>query len=116
MRMRWSAIVVVLLAGSGLLRADQFVMFPGPRELRSSDGRFVVRSVDPVTGPSEISGVFHSLVLEGVATGSVRTLYRYVGRVALAWSGSNFVIVSDYLSKRTARALVFPVDPPERSP
>jgi hypothetical protein len=35
-----------------------------------------------------------------------------VGRVAVAWSEDRFLIVTDYASKKTARALVFRVDQP----
>lgn len=108
---RVCALLAVLIASS-LVCAEQFAVFPDRKELRSPDGRFIIRSVDHVAGPREFSGVFRSLVLEEAATGSSRELYNYLGRVGVAWSGSNFVIVTDYASKKTARALVFRIDQP----
>ena len=90
-----------------LLLAEVFVTFPDRKELRSPDGRFVVRSVEHVPGAREFSGVFRSLVLEDTATGSKRGLYNYVGRIAMAWSGNECLIATDYVGKRTSRALVF---------
>jgi hypothetical protein len=29
----------------------------------------------------------------------------------VAWSGNDFIIVTDYVNKKTSRAMVFPVDP-----
>jgi len=90
--------------------AQQFATFPDRPELRSPDGRFLIRSVDHVTGPSDFSGVFRSLVLEEPSSGRSWAIYSYVGRVAVAWSGNRFIIVTDYVSKRTSRALVFAID------
>jgi hypothetical protein len=91
--------------------AEQFTVFPDRKEMHSPDGRFVVRSVEHSAAANEFSGVFRTLVLEEVTTGKVRKLYDYVGRVAVAWSGNDFIIVNDYVNKKTSRALVFPVDP-----
>src|SRR5215469_3645832 len=91
--------------------AEQFTLFPDRKEMHSPDGRFVVRSVEHSVTANEFSGVFRTLVLEEAATGKVRKLYDYVGRVAVAWSGSDFIIVTDYVNKKTSRAIVFPVAP-----
>jgi hypothetical protein len=91
--------------------AEQFTLFPERKELHSPDGRFVIRSVDHSAAANEFSGVFRTLVLEEVATGKVRKLYDYVGRVAVAWSDNDFIIVTDYVNKKTSRAMVFPADP-----
>ena len=115
MTLRRPSVLLVVLLTASLLKAQQFTIFPDRKELRSPDGRFVIRSIDHVAGPSEFSGVFRTLVVENAATGSSRGLYNYVGRVAVAWSGNDFVIATDYVSKRTARALVFPMDPPNES-
>jgi hypothetical protein len=104
------ALLLVTLAGLSL-SAEQFTIFPDREELRSPDGLYVVRSVDHVAKPGEFTGVFRTLVVEEVSTGRVRKLYDYVGRVAVAWSGSDFIIVTDYVNKKTSRALVFPVAP-----
>jgi len=91
--------------------AEQFTLFPDRKEMHSPDGRFVVRSIEHSVTANEFSGVFRTLVLEEAATGKVRKLYDYVGRVAVAWSGTDFIIVTDYVNKKTSRAMVFPVNP-----
>ena len=106
---RGIALLVTLAASS--LSAEQFTVFPDRKELRSPDGQYVLRSVDHVAKPGEFAGVFRTLVVEEVASGRVRKLYDYVGRVAVGWSGSDFIIVTDYVNKKTSRALVFPVAP-----
>ncbi|MGC2194903.1 MAG: hypothetical protein WA628_09510 [Terriglobales bacterium] len=112
MTLRRVGVLLAVLIASSLACAEQFAVFPDHKELRSPDGRFVIRSVDHVARPGEFTGVFRSLVLEDAATGSARGLYNYLGRVGVAWSGSNFVIITDYVSKKTARALVFRIDQP----
>jgi len=99
------AFLLAVLAG-----AQQFATFPDRPELRSPDSRFLIRSVDHAASPSDFSGVFRSLILEELPSGRSWALYDYVGRVAVAWSGNRFVIVTDYVSKRTSRALVFAID------
>jgi len=104
-------VVLLLLAmGCPVARAEQFTVFPDRKELRSPDGHFVIRSVDRSSRPGELTGIFHTLVIEEPATGSVRKLYDYVGRAAVAWSGSDFIIVTDYVNKKTSRVLVFPMN------
>lgn len=105
------AILVVFACSVAL--AEQFAVFPDRKELRSPDGKFVIRSVDYVPQQHEFSGLFRSLILENTANRSARELYHYVGRVGVAWSGNNFIIVTDYVSKKTARALVFRIDRPD---
>src|SRR5579871_1481598 len=104
------ALLLVTLAASSL-RAEQFTIFPDRGELRSPDGSYVVRSVDHVGKTGEFTGVFRTLIVEEVSTGRIRKLYDYVGRVAVAWSGSGYIIVTDYVNKKTSRAIVFPVAP-----
>ncbi len=112
MTLRRVGVLLAVLIASSLAGAEQFAVFPDRKELRSPDGRFVIRSIDHVVGAHEFSGVFRSLVLENASTGSSREFYSYLGRVGVAWSGSNFVIITDYVSKKTARALVFRIDQP----
>lgn len=90
--------------------AETFTTFPEQRELASPDNRYVVRSLDPPRDPTAFSGAFHSLVLEDRLTGQSRRLYDYLSKVAVAWSGDR-IIVTDYVSRRSARALVLSVDP-----
>ena len=104
--------IVVVLTCSAVF-AEQFTVFPDRKELRSPDGKFVIRSADYGPRPHEFSGLFRSLILQNTTDGSARELYHYVGRVGVAWSGNNFLIVTDYVSKKTARALVFRIDRPD---
>jgi hypothetical protein len=91
-------------------QAASFVVFPKAGQLLSQDGRFVVRNTDRVALPSEYVGTFHSLFLEDVASGRTRKLCDYVGVAAVAWTKSDSLIVTEYLSKRTSRALIFAAD------
>jgi hypothetical protein len=103
----YAFVVAFLLAAQA--GAQQFTTFPDRPELRSPDGKFLIRNVDHAAGPSDFSVVFRSLILEEVPSGRSWELYNYVGRVAVAWSGNRFIIVTDYVSKRTSRALVFAI-------
>jgi hypothetical protein len=103
-------VAILLVAPAG---AQRFSTFPDRSELRSPDGRFLIRSVDHAASASDFSGLFRSLVLEETRSGRSWALYNYVnyvGRVGAAWSGNRFIIVTDYVSKRTSRALVFAID------
>ena len=91
--------LVVVLTCSAVF-AEQFAVFPDRKELRSPDGKFVIRSVDYAPRPHEFSGPFRSLILQNTTDGSARELYHYVGRVGVAWSGNNFLIVTDYVKRR----------------
>ncbi len=99
--------VVVFMAASSF--AGQFVVFPKAGELVSPDGRYVVRNAERGNPGGEFVGTFRSLWLFEVATGRSRKLCDYVGVAAVGWSGADFVVVTQYLSKRTSRALVFPM-------
>ena len=105
-RMMLCVLAVVIMAE---LRAPAapFVVFPKAGELVSPDGRFVVRNAEREGAASEFIGTFHSLWLTETATGRSRKLCDYVGVAAVAWSNHDFVVVSQYVSKRTSRALVF---------
>jgi len=91
-------------------QASPFVVFPKAGQLPSPDGRFVVRNTDRKAPLSEYVGTFHSLVLEDTASGLSRELCDYVGVAAVAWAKNDFIIVTQYVSKRTSRALVFVAD------
>ncbi len=86
--------------------AAPFVLFPKAGELVSPDGRFVVRNAERQASASEFDGTFHALWLLEVATGRSRKLCDYVGVAAVAWSSNDLLVVTQYLSKRTSRALV----------
>jgi hypothetical protein len=102
--------VAALIAFNILAQAAPFVLFPKAGQLPSQDGRFVVRNADRVAHPSEYVGTFHSLFLEDTASGRTRKLCDYVGVAAVAWAKNDFLIVTEYLSKRTSRALIFAAD------
>jgi hypothetical protein len=87
--------------------AAQFVVFPKADQLASPDGRFLVRNTDREASQAEINGTFHSLWLIESATGRARKLCNYVGVAAVAWSENDSLIVTEYVGKRTSRALVF---------
>lgn len=99
------AAFVVMLSVQAL--AGPFVVFPKAGELASPDGRFVVRNTDRQGGASDFVGIFHSLWLVELGTGRSRKLCDYPGVAAVAWSGNDFLLVTQYLSKRASRALVF---------
>jgi len=103
-------IAVVLLAQSGLA---QFAMFPKAGELVAPDGRFVVRNVDPDSASSDFVGTFHSLWLTELPSGRSRKLCDYMGPTAVAWSGNDFLVVTQYVGKRTSRAMVFSAARPD---
>ena len=93
--------------------AAPFVVFPKAGELKSPDGRFVVRNREREGSESEFVGAFRSLWLVESATGRSRKLCDYVGLAAVAWSSDDFLVVTQYLTRRTSRALVFSTTSPE---
>ena len=105
--------LVLVVACQGAAVAAPFVVFPNAGQLSSPDRHFVVRSTDRVAPMSEFAGDFHSLFLEDASTGHTRKLFDYVGVVAVGWADNNFVMVTEYLSKRTSRAVIFPVEAPD---
>lgn len=103
------ALVSFLVAGAlcSQMFALPFSMFPKAGRLASPDGRFEVRDLDLREPGREFSGIFHSLQLVETATGRSRKLCDYVGVAAVAWSEKDSLIVTQYLSKKTSRALIF---------
>ena len=91
------------------LFAVPFSMFPKADHLVSPDGRFEVRDGGRKGSAGEFVGTFHSLWLTEVASGRSRKLCDYVGLAAVAWSSNDFLVVTQYLGKKTSRALVFAV-------
>ena len=89
--------------------ASQFVVFPKASELVSPDGRFAVRSVDSQGSASDFAGTFRALWLFELATGGSRKLCDYLGVASVAWSSNDWLVVTQYVGKRTSRALVFSV-------
>ena len=100
-------VAAAVIAFKLLAHAAPFVAFPKAGQLPSYDGRFVVRNTDREAPLSEYVGTFHSLFLEETASGRTRKLCDYVGVAAVAWAKNDLIIVTQYVSKRTSRALIF---------
>ena len=102
------SIVLVLLAAASL--AVPFVLFPKAGELLSPDRRFAVRNAERHGSGSDIVVAdAQSLWLVELATGRSRKLCSYLGVAAVAWSGNDYVLVTEYVGKKTSRAWLFPV-------
>jgi hypothetical protein len=102
-----AGLVALLTIGSVATHASPFVVFPKATELVSPDARFAVRSVDAAGAASDFVGTFHSLWLFELATGRSRKLCDYLGVASAAWSSNDYLIVTQYVGKRTSRTLVF---------
>ena len=87
--------------------ASQFVVFPKASELVSPDGRFAVRSVDSQGSASDFAGTSRALWLFERTTGRSRKLCDYLGVASVAWSSNDWLLVTQYVGRRTSRALVF---------
>ena len=95
--------------------AAPFVVFPKAGQLASPDGRFVVHSVERESSAGELVGTFRSLWITEAETGHSRKLCDYLGVAAVAWSGNDFLIVTQYVGRRTSRTLVFSMSHPDQS-
>lgn len=102
------ALFAALSLGAIPAHASPFVVFPKASELVSPDGRYAVRSVETRSSDSDFVGTFHSLWLYELPTGRSRKLCDYLGVASAAWSGNDVLVVTQYVGKRTSRALVFP--------
>jgi hypothetical protein len=100
-------LVSSLSIGTIATLASPFVVFPKASELISPDGRYAVRSVDSVGAASDFVGTFRSLWLYELPTGRSRKLCDYLGVASAAWSSNDVLVVTQYVGKRTSRALVF---------
>jgi len=95
--------------------AGAFALFPKANQLTSPNGHLVVHNATREAPGSEFVGAFESLWLTDVDTGRSRKLCDYVGIAAVAWSGNDFLLVTEYMGKRTSRVLVLDVVRPEDS-
>jgi hypothetical protein len=109
-RFRTLMCVIIVLAFEIATQAAPFVVFPKAGQLASPNGRFVILNTDRKAPLTEYVGTFHSLVLQQTTGGVSRELCEYVGVAAVAWAGNDFIIVTEYVSKHTSRALVFAAD------
>lgn len=96
-----------LLLPVGRSLAAPFAMFPKTQRLVSSDGKFEVRDEGRQGAASEFVGSFHSLWLTELDTGRSRKLCDYLGVAAVAWSGNDYLMITQYVGKKTSRVLVF---------
>ena len=88
--------------------AGSFVLFPKAGRLVSPDRRFEVRDADRLGAASDFVGSFHSLWIVDQSNGSSRKLCDYIGVAAVEWAGNDFLLVTEYVGKKTSRAFVFP--------
>lgn len=101
------AAVCLAICGFCLQVSAQFVLFPKTERLVSPDRRFEVRDAARPGAASDFIGSFHSLWLRDLATGDSRKICDYMGVSAVGWSGNDFLVITQYLGKKTSRALVF---------
>ena len=110
---RVASLAVAILCSQHV--AAQFVLFPKAGELASPDRRFTIRNAERETPESQFSGSFHSLWLTAPATGRSQKLVDYFGVAAVAWSGNEFILVTEYLNKKTSRAMLFSTAHPDNA-
>jgi hypothetical protein len=114
MRFRTLVAVLLLLATVvGQAFAAPFVLFPKAGRLVSPNGQFEVRDADRPGAATDFVGAFHSLWLTDLSTGRSQKLCDYLGVAAVAWSGNDFLVITQYVGKKTSRALVFSTGGPE---
>lgn len=102
-------IFVQLLLLAVQATATSFVLFPKAGRLVSPDGRFEIRDVGRPGAASDFVGAFHSLWVVELVNGNSRKLCDYMGTAAVGWSGNEYLLVTEYVGKKTSRALVFPI-------
>jgi len=102
-------VVILFLANQAL--AAPFVVFPKVHELESPARGFVVFEQESL---GEFRA-FHTLWLKVIATGESRKFYDYIGTAAVAWEDDDHVVITEYLSRRTSRALLLSVSHPRDS-
>lgn len=106
---RSAALAVLVTALAALSAAEPFVLFPKAAELFSPDRRLVVRNAEQEATPGDLIGSSRSLWLVDVATHRARKLCNYLGVAAVRWSANDFVLVTEYVTKKTSRVWVFPI-------
>lgn len=101
-------VVLAILSGAAL--AAPFVLFPKAGELLSPDGKFAVRNAERNGFTTDFLGTSQALWLIELSSGRSRKLCNYLGVAAVAWSSGDFVVVTEYVGKKTSRAWIFPVN------
>jgi hypothetical protein len=105
---------VFLLTGMTMsMLATPTVVFPNAGELRSPDGRFLVRNAEREAPSRDFVGTFRSLWLIDSATGQSRKLCDYVGVAAVRWSDNEHLVITEYVATKSSRALLFSAHPSE---
>ena len=97
---------VLLLTLQVFGAAGTFVVFPKAGRLISPDKRYEVRDEGPTGAGAEFVGNFHSLWLIESASGRSRKLCDYIGAAAVAWSDDDALLITEYVGKKTSRALL----------
>ena len=99
------ALVTLIVQSFG----TSFVLFPKAGRLVSPDGRYEVRDADRLGAAGDFVGSFHSLWIVDLSNGSSRKLCDYMGVAAVEWSGNEFLLVTEYVGKKTSRAFALPI-------
>ena len=110
--MRWrrlGAVCVALFTLPVQSLAVSFVLFPKAERLESPNGRFEVRDAGRPGAAGDFVGAFHSLWIVDLTNGNSRKLCDYMGVAAVEWSGNDFLLVTEYVGKKTSRAFAFPI-------
>ena len=103
-----SVVLALILSGITLPTfAASTVVFPKAGELRSPDGRFLVRNAEREAPSTDFVGTFHSLWLVDAASGQSHKLCDYVGVAAVRWSDNDHLVITEYVGKKSSRALLF---------
>jgi hypothetical protein len=102
-------LVVFVVGMAAYVDAAPFAMFPKAGRVVSPDGRFEVRDLAPQSAAGELVGTPHSLWLTELSTGYSRKLCDYLGLAAVAWSSNDFLLITQYVGRKTSRALVFAI-------
>ena len=104
---RTLALALILSGNLITTCAAPTVLFPKANELLSPDGRFLVRNAEREAPSTDFVGTFHSLWLLEAGSGRSRKLCDYVGVAAVRWSDNEHLVITEYVGKKSSRALLF---------
>ena len=100
-------VILCLVCWAFPSRAASFAMFPQAGRLVSPDGRFEVRNMEPSGAVGELVGAPRSLWVIELPAGRSRKLCDYLGLAAVAWSNDHSILITQYVGKKSSRALIF---------
>ncbi len=108
----WAMLMVTITSVLVFAARERFVSFPGSgADLLSPDGRYIIRNENRDSSPRAFTGAFHTLFLDETARKSRRKLCDYIRHVQVAWTAdSSRILVNDYYTSNSSRALVFSVE------